>query len=278
MSTALTPVADLMGRRTVTPLAPGSADVEFEASEDWLQGRTSFGGLIAAFGVQAMRDAAGADWGEDVGLRALQTSFVAPVGGGPLSVQARLLRAGKQLRQVQATLVQGNQVAAVMLGVFGNDRASSMRTVRPTAPAATHAPASLPVRRLLPGAPQFVRHFDMRWDHGPMPGAGSPLLHTRIHLRLQHAQGLPPELITVMLADASPTPATGQFHQPPPASSVSWALELRPLREPPAADGWWRADNESMVVEGGLVNHTSRLWAPSGELAGLSSQLVTVFG
>jgi hypothetical protein len=58
----------------------GDHATTFEVTENWLQGRTSFGGLIAAYAVQAMRDVVGAAWPADFSLRALQTSFIAPMG------------------------------------------------------------------------------------------------------------------------------------------------------------------------------------------------------
>jgi Thioesterase-like superfamily len=80
----------------------GDHATTFEVTEDWLQGRTSFGGLISAYAVQAMRDVAGAGWPANVSLRALQTSFIAPIGSGKVDVAVRLLREGKSVRQVQA--------------------------------------------------------------------------------------------------------------------------------------------------------------------------------
>jgi hypothetical protein len=68
----------------------------------------------------------------------------------------------------------------------------------------------------------------------------------------------------------------GQLTRPSANSSVTWALELRPVTAAPA-QGWWRADNESVMVEGGYVNHSSRLWAPDGHLAAFGSQVVAVF-
>ena len=52
--------------------------VSFDVTADWGQGRTTFGGLLSALCVQAMRDVCGANWP----LRALQTNFVGPVTPG----------------------------------------------------------------------------------------------------------------------------------------------------------------------------------------------------
>ena len=79
----LTTLSALIAARRIDhgPL-PGRAEVHFHITDDWLQGRTTFGGLISALAAQAMRDGAGGHWPADVSLRAMQTSFVGPVSGG----------------------------------------------------------------------------------------------------------------------------------------------------------------------------------------------------
>jgi acyl-CoA thioesterase len=52
--------------------------------EDWLQGRTVFGGLQAAFALRAMRE-----WVPQLPLRALQATFLAPVAAGKISARAQ---------------------------------------------------------------------------------------------------------------------------------------------------------------------------------------------
>lgn len=275
----LIPLARLLAGRRIE-CQPGQARVAFDVSDDWLQGRTAFGGLSAALGVQAMRDAASAsDWPTEVGLRALQMSFVGPVGAGPVEVEARLLREGRTLRQAQATLHQHGRIVGVALGVFGADRGSALAPVGLQQGPARAAPGSLPRYGYRAGSDkQFLRHFDLRWDDGPMPGSGGSGNATRIHMRLVDGDGLDDELKTVLLADVSPTPVLGHFRQAAPGSSVTWALELRPSPDSEPADGWWRADNESVIVGGGTVNHAARLWAPGGRLAALGYQLVAVYG
>jgi acyl-CoA thioesterase len=254
--------------------------VQFPVGEDWLQGRTCYGGLIAALAVQAMRELAGHGWPAAVGLRALQTSFVGPVSPGAVQVQVRLLRRGRHVAQVQALVLQGGQVAAALLGVFGADRPSSLPPRRPQRPPPRREAHELPPPPPRPtGAPVFLEHFDMRWADGPPPYTGGSGFSTSIHMRLKpsEASDLPAELQTVLLADLPPTPVIGQLRSPTANSSVSWALELRPLAAAPG-DGWWRADCESLMVEGGYVNHVARLWAPDGALAAFGTQVVAVFG
>jgi acyl-CoA thioesterase len=269
-----TPLATLLAART-----RHDDSVRFEVPADWLQGRTSFGGLISVIAVQAMRDVAGAAWAGDVHLRALQTSFIGPVTQGPVEVAVNLLREGKNVRQVQALVRQAGQTAALMLGVFGSDRATAVAPMSPKKPPVATEPEQTPVRALPSGiAPNFTQHMDMRFAEGAAPYSGTVSMLSRIHLKLkgEPASGISTELLTVLLADVPPTPLLSQFTQPTPASSVSWELELRPL--PPSTEGWWRVDTDVLAAAGGYSNQATRLWSPDGELAALGYQVVTVYG
>jgi acyl-CoA thioesterase len=261
------------GRRSV------DGAVRFHVSDDWLQGRTCYGGLIAALAVLAMRDRAGAAWPAGTGLRALQTCFVAPVSPGEVDISATVLRQGRNVCQVQAQVQQQGQVAAVLLGVFGAERPSALQPRLPQRPLPRHEADALPVPPPRPtGAPAFLQHFDMRWSEGPVPYSGGAGHTSCIHMRLNpnEAASVPAELQTVLLADLSPTPAIGQLTRPSANSSVTWELQLRPVDASPP-EGWWRADNESLMVEGGYVNQSARLWAPGGSLAAYGYQVVAVF-
>jgi acyl-CoA thioesterase len=274
MST-LTPLSTLLAERT-----RAADNVGFTVPGDWLQGRTSFGGLISVLAVQAMRDVAGAAWPAAVRLRALQTSFIGPVTAGPVEVHVTLLREGKNVRQVQALVRQQGQTAALLLGVFGVDRETIVPIKSPQRPDISRSPDETPPRSLPRGiAPNFTQHMDMRFAEGVAPFSGQPSEMSRIHLRLKDEPvAVDLELMTVLLADVPPTPVLSAFTQPTPASSVSWELELRPLAHVPAADGWWRVDTDVLAAEGGYVNQVTRLWAPGGELASLGYQVVTVYG
>lgn len=274
MSSSFTPLSTLLAARR-----RDAGRVGFDIPPDWLQGRTSFGGLIATLAVQAMRDVAGAAWPETVKLRALQTSFIGPVTQGPIEVTVTLLREGKSVRQVQALVQQQGQTAAMLLGVFGIDRHTVVPVHAPQRPAISRSPEETPPRVLKGVAPNFTQHMDMRFAEGVAPFSGQHSEMSRIHLRMRdEPEPIDVELLTVLLADVPPTPVISNFHQPTPASSVSWELELRPLDHAPAADGWWRVDTDVLASAGGYVNQMSKLWAPGGELAALGFQVVTVYG
>lgn len=265
---------ELLARRTAQ-----STSVRFEITDDWLQGRTTFGGLIAACAVQAMRDAASAGWPADVRLVALQTNFVGPVELGPMDVSVQVLREGRNLRQLQATASQQGQTAAVLLAVFGAKRETALPPLAPPQPPVALQASDLPALPFLPGiTPNFTQHIDFRWADGQPPFSGSDQWHSRIYARLKQGTA-PAELLAVMLADAAPTPALSRLTQRNPASSVTWALELAAFDlDATRADGHWRIDKDTRAADGGYVNETTLLWTPCGRLAAHGYQVVAVYG
>ena len=272
----LTPLSTLLARRERR-----GGEVQFDVPDDWLQGRTSFGGLVSVFATQAMRDVAATSWPAGVGLRALQTNFIAPVEAGAVSVAVQVLREGRNVRQVQASVRQRGETVALMVGVFGSERESAVPPLLPRRPESVRPMDAVARNPFVPGTrPNFTAHFDMRWSEGTPPFTGGDGQRASIYVRLVDADAaiLPPELMVVMMADVSPTPVLSQFTKPTPASSVSWALEPRPLALLEPLDGWWRADNVAVAASGGYVNQQGTLWAPSGALAALAYQVVTVYG
>jgi len=252
--------------------------VSFTVTTDWQQGRTTFGGLLSSLVVQAMRDVCGADWP----LRALQTNFVGPVVPGLMNVDVTLLRQGKNVRQVQARVTQTDaqgqeQVGGVLLGVFGSGRESALPHLRPEQPAvAKDAQAAFRWPYIPDVMPAFTQHLDFRHAEGAMPFTGSPEWHSRTFVRLLASDGVDAELQAVMLADAGPTPALGQLKGFAPASSVSWALELRPVAFSDTK-GLWRMDKDALATGEGYVNEKTTLWTPDGQLAAFGYQVVAVY-
>src|SRR5687767_736904 len=96
-------------------------------SEDWLQGRATFGGLVAAVGNEAMRKLVP----RQRALRSLQTTFVGPANAGTWKLRTRVLRVGKAVTLAQCEVIADDQLAAMQVGVYGMDRESAV-LVKPT--------------------------------------------------------------------------------------------------------------------------------------------------
>jgi acyl-CoA thioesterase len=253
--------------------------VRFHAPADWSQGRTTFGGLLSALAVQAMRDVCGNGWP----LRALQTNFVGPIEPGQFTIEVQLLRQGKNIRQVQARVVVSDagcmeQTSGVMVGVFGLARASTLPTLSPQPwPVASTIEEAFPYPYVPDVMPAFTQHLDFRHAEGGLPYSGSKDWHSRVYVRLKQTGDVDHELQAVLLADAGPTPALAQMTGFTPSSTVSWALELRPVS---IADhqGFWRMDKDALATGEGYVNEKTTLWTPCGQLAAFGYQVVAVYG
>jgi acyl-CoA thioesterase len=241
-----------------------------DVPDDWLQGRTLFGGLQAVVGLAAMRTVA-----PPTALRSLQVTFLAPVPGGPVRAVARVLRSGKNTAHVEARIVEGDNTLCLLVGVFGTTRASTV-ALKPVQAAVENArPIELP---WIPGVvPNFTQHFRARWMAGAPPTAGVQHPASVIELAMRDA-GPASEYHVVAMADFIPPIALSYLETMVPAASLTWMLEL--LAEDVAAlplEGW-RVDAEMTAAHGGYTHQSLVLWGPGGVPVALGRQTMVVFG
>jgi acyl-CoA thioesterase len=254
-------------------LVPDESGYRVTVSNDWSQGRATFGGLVAAIGNEAMRKIVPADRP----LRSLQTTFVGPAAPGTWSIAARVLRIGKAVTLAQCEVIEAGQVAATVVGVYGMARKSAV-SVRPAAVTAARDVESINEVRFQPDkAPPFVQHFALRWAQGARPFTGSPQTPTQAFIRHRDPAPLT-ESHVVALIDCIPTPAMSMFTAPAPASSLVWTLEFFEHHFNFSPDAWWRIDTEIDAAADGYVNQTGVLSNPDGVPVALSRQLFAVFG
>ncbi|WP_428312110.1 acyl-CoA thioesterase [Hydrocarboniphaga sp.] len=239
-------------------------------TDDWLQGRSAFGGLQVTFAVKAMRALVAAQ-----PLRVLQVTFLAPVPAGTIRVQARLLRAGKNATHVEARLYDGEQTLCLVVGIFGATR-ESVVNIRPEQPAfvATRKPMLMPN---IPGmTPAFLQHFDMRWLNGNLPFTGGTSAAAVIEVGFKQ-QGMMSELHLPTIADSIPPLAITLLNKPAPASSMTWMLEFLADRYDHLPLQGWRFDADVLSAANGYTSQTAMIWAPDGSPAMLSRQNMVVF-
>jgi acyl-coenzyme A thioesterase PaaI-like protein len=243
---------------------------KLDVPEDWLQGRTLFGGLQAVIGLAAMRSLA-----PEAPLRSLQVTFLGPVPGGIVQARARILRSGKSATHVEARIVEGDNTLAIMVGVFGLPRTSAV-TLRPQQPSVTpEDPIVFPFR---PGlTPNFTQHFKARWVSGARPYSGIQRPDAVIELAMRD-QGNATESHVIAMADFLPPIALSYLKTPVAAASLTWMLEL--LTEDVSTlplDGW-RVDATMTAAHSGYINQSSMLWGPAGVPVALGRQTMVVFG
>ena len=241
-----------------------------DVPDDWLQGRTLFGGLQAVVGLAAMRSVAPA-----APLRSLQVTFLAPVPGGPVRAVARILRSGKSTTHVEARIVDGDNTLALLVGVFGVARQSAV-LLRPEQPKVSAGnPIELP---WMPGVtPNFTQHFKAKWLVGSPPWTRSTTPENVIELGMRDS-GNATEYHVVAMADFIPPIALSWLTTPVAAASLTWLLELLPEDVGSLALDGWRVDAQLTAAHGGYTNQSLTLWGPDGTPVALGRQTMVVFG
>jgi acyl-CoA thioesterase len=250
----------------------------------WGNGRTVFGGLQVALTVRAMRTALDAALGagkghhQELPLRSLQTTFVAPVPTGtPLRLRAEFLRSGRSATHARCDLLHGDVLACTTIAVFGAPRPSRILLDIPR-PALQADPETLPEMPYIPGiTPEFLQHLQLRWAVGRVPYSGHDEPHSSIFARLPDA-GCTAEDTLIALADSIPTPALSMLDKPAPATSINWMLEL--IGDPSLLDReqWSLIRTDVRAGAEGYLSQTSVLWGPGGHAFSVSHQSVAIFG
>jgi acyl-CoA thioesterase len=258
---------------TVRPLDTGWTA---EVTEDWTQGRTIFGGLQAALAVRAMRSLVP----QAVPLRVLQTSFIAPVPAGTLSIEAKVLRSGKSVTHVEARIFEQGQTACLAVGIFGDSRQSAIE-VRPPKPQTPPVQSATRMPYIEGATPPFTRQVTMRWTRGVTLFKGATEPNTQIYVGFRDEPYAGPgalgEAQIIGYADISPSPGLSLLSQPAMSSSLTWTLELLTDDCGPARDGLWLMDTEVHSGRDGYLNQSATLWSPDWKPVALSRQSVVVF-
>ncbi len=244
--------------------------------DDWLQGRSVFGGMQMALAMRAMRATMPGE-ARGLPLRTALVTFVAPLPGcQAITARAEMLRVGRSTAHARCDLMHDADVACSVTAVFGQPRPSQfVREIpRPEVPA---GPEEL-IDTVLDArvAPAFVQHLQMRWAQGGPPGSGQPEPRTSIYVRLRDRR-CDPEDALVALADSIPTPVLSMLRKRAPASSLTWMLEV--VRDPVHLDvhDWVFIDTDVRAGTDGYLSQTSLLYGADGHAYAVSHQTVGVF-
>lgn len=247
---------------------PGRASLD--VTPDWLQGRTVFGGLQAAVALRAMRTLV-----PDVPLRTLQGTFLAPAPQGTLAATARVLRTGKSATHVEARIVDGDATLALMVGVFGAARASTVSLVPRQPPVDAARPLDF---GYIPGVmPAFTQHFKVRFLRGGLPYSGSKQADNVLEVSLRDT-GPCTEGHLLAMADFIPPIALSWLKTPAPGSTLTWMIETLADRFDGLSLDHWRIDATMAAARDGYTSQSLIVWGPNGEPLATSHQSMVVFG
>jgi acyl-CoA thioesterase len=268
---ALTPFSEMLAglRRTD---ADGNSD-EFVTTlpYDWLQGRTSYGGLTAAISLEVVQRS----FADLAPLRSAQFAFIGPAAG-ELRLHPQILRQGKSTVFAGLDLYGDSGLAVRSLFCFGTDRHSTPDFARNHMPAVPE-PVQCPPFFSWPNMPNFMAHFDGHLAGGQFPLSGHIPPEMLVWVR-HRDQSAPDDLVRLIAAaDALPPTAFAAFDEAVPISTMTWAVDIL---DPDLRNdtGWWLIDNLAETIRAGYSAQTTMIWSPDGRPVLSARQNVAIFG
>jgi acyl-CoA thioesterase len=203
--------------------------------------------------------------------------YLSPTVPGALHVEVEVLRVGRSLLHMRATLKQQEQTRAVLLGAFGEARDTKLRHESSSAPKSDLPPEQLVRLPYIEGAmPAYTQHFDYRWtsQHGLFSGAPEGKLSGFV--RALDADRVDTAVIAALI-DSFPPPVLTQLRAPAPASTVTWMVNFSQLRSAIAQNEFCRYESVTSSANGGYASVDTKLWDNEGRLLADSRQLVAEF-
>ena len=238
-------------------------------SEDWMQGRTTYGGLSAALCLAAVQ--------KKVNylppLRSAQVNFIGPAGG-EVSFQHRIMRQGRSVSFIEVEMVSEKGLATHAVFCFGAARESKIDTdyvVQQSFPCAEQSPAFF-VGQL---RPNFTHHFDVALAQGGIPASGSD--QTDHYLWVRHKDQKANDVAALIaLADMPPPAVLPTFKEFAPISSINWMLNFM-SDSPQSPDHWWLLRSQAEHARDGYSSQHMEIWNSNKELIVTGRQCVAIF-
>ena len=239
-------------------------------AENWLQGRTVYGGMTAALCLEGALKA----FPDLPPLRSAQISFIGPAEG-ELDVAPAILRQGKSVTFVNADIIGDKGLAARAVFAFGAARLSIFNT-HFTPPPPLPDPSA--ANRFFPSddaGPGFARNFDVRLAKGGVPLTASK--ETDHYLWIRHRDRRAETLSGLLaLADMPPPAVFPMFPHFAPISTMTWSLNFL-TDHPQTEDGWWLLESRAENAAEGYSSQDMFVWNAKGEPVIAGRQSVAIF-
>ena len=250
-------------------MEPSGEGFAIEATADWLQGRTLYGGMSAGFCLEATRRL----YADLPLLRTAHFTFAGPASGR-LLVTPSLLRQGKSVAVVGVDVVGEAGLAVRAVLTFGTARESALSYLALPKPDCA-APADC--ANLFDGGPRpdFFGNFDVlsAGPNRPLSGAAEPAF--LLWVRHRAPGDVDPFVALLALADAPPPAAFAMFARRAPISTVAWAVNIVGL--PGDASAWHLISTRADSVLDGYSSQQMVVWDEDGRALVSAQQNVAVF-
>lgn len=239
-------------------------------AQDWLQGRTAYGGLSAAIALHAAQRA----MPDLPPLRSAQVAFVGPIAGD-IRIETEALRRGRTASFVQSDIRFEKDddwpLGLRTLFVCMDERESSIdysKSDYPLVPPPDIGKATSRVQTL-----SFLQHFEFA-DVKEIEGQG-PADYLR-WIRLTDREGLDPMVELMLIGDALPPAAMKLVDGFGPISSITWQVNIL-TTTPETDDGWWLIRSRSDYARSGASSQVMSVWNTRGEQVLTGMQGVALF-
>ncbi len=241
----------------------------------WSNGRTVFGGLTAALLNQAMCS----ELHDEYLLRVQNTQFIGPVLlDEPFEIDVTHLRDGKNVTQLQAKIIQGDQIAVLANVAYGKERESKINVAEPKVelPELPKKPTWIP--QIPKVTPKVLKYFDCKFEEGGAPFTGKKNTTYSGWMRFSELPGQLTDAHIIALIDIWPPPVLQILRWPAPSSSLCWNVEF--IHPHPIISGtqWLAFRCITRQAAGGYAHTEASIYTQSGQLIAISRQTVTVFG
>ncbi|MBC3943521.1 thioesterase family protein [Sphingomonas albertensis] len=253
-------------KQAIDALEPTEGGWRGTVPENWLQGRTAYGGFSAALALHAAQKS-------DVDLprlRSAQVSFIGPLSGD-ITIRTELLRRGRNAAFVQADVT--SEAGLGLRATFVFMRAVESRVDHQTGSAPDFRMPE-PDTQTFRGhsAVAFSRNFDLLDRRDDSVGPAEWLRW----VRLAERDGLDPMVELVAIADCLPPAALKLLGGPAPLSSMTWLLNILGP-QPVTHDGWWLLRATTDYTKDGSSSQQMAIWNAYGTPVAEQMQSVAIF-
>jgi acyl-CoA thioesterase len=233
--------------------------------DNWLQGRTAYGGLSSALALSAAKQIE-----PDLPpLRSAQIAFIGPLAGA-VEVTATRLRRGRNAAFIQADVTSQAGLGLRATFVFMSPLESQVSLDE--TPRASLAPPP-PDAALYTGPKEF---FTGNFNFFDLKDAAGPTQWLRWGRLIERA-GLDAEVELLVMGDALPPAAFRLFEKQTPLSSLTWIVNvLQPAAT--TRDGWWLLDAQTDNARTGFSSQKMRMCNAEGTPVIEGMQGVAIFG
>ncbi|MDT0594178.1 acyl-CoA thioesterase [Glaciecola petra] len=251
-----------------------TSDTPIIVEKDWSQGRTIYGGLSAALLYAAAKPYVD----NERLLRSMTCNFVGPLlSQQAFTISVEIIRAGKNVSQVQARAIQDGKICVVSQFCFGQSRESKIEVLN-------HEVSNMPLPKkgkFIPQipkvTPKFLKHFELAFTDGGVPFTGQKASHIHGWMRYKTTPKTLSDAHIIGIIDAWPPTVLQMLRWPAPASTVSWNLEFIHPHRPLNPEDWFAYKVNTRQAAGGYAHTEATIWDSHDEVIALSRQTVAVF-